>query len=139
LLVAKLSNQLRAASAELVHLEKQLARLEARTAGKRLEVARLQAAVARESGAAPSATAAGAGRSRGPRDEESSGDLPARRTSAIVAVLRRRSQPMSPSEITDALNELGRNEELRSVTATLAHLQKSQRVARVGRGMYVAL
>ena len=45
----------------------------------------------------------------------------------------------SAREITDALNELGRNEELRSVTATLAHLQKSNRVERVGRGMYIAL
>ena len=137
--MAKLSNQLRAASAELAHLEKQLAKLEARTAGKRLEVARLQAAVARESGAGPAPTAAGAPRARGAREETTSDDLPARRTSAIVALLRRRSQPMSPSEITDALNELGRNEELRSVTATLAHLQKSQRVERVGRGMYVAI
>lgn len=130
--MARLANQLKRASVELAHLEGQLAKLEARTAGKRTEVARLEAALGQES--------AGSQRPRkvDASDEPASGDLPVRRTNAIVVVLRRRSRPMSPTEITAALNELGRNEELRSVTATLAHLQKSDRVERVGRGMYVA-
>lgn len=114
-----LSEDLERARSDLVSLERQLARLAARVAGKRTEIARLEESIAAE---------------------QRSG-LPASRTDAIVAVLARAASPMSPSEITAALNEAGRIEELRSVTATLSHLMQGsqRRVDRPVRGKYVAL
>ncbi len=105
------------AKVDLVALERQLARASAKVAGKRAEIARLEESIAAE---------------------QQSG-LPASRTDAIVAVLSRGAGPMSPAEITAALNEAGRADELRSVTATLTHLLKSNRVIRQGRGKYIAV
>lgn len=101
---------------ELRVLERKLARLSASVAGKRAEVRRLEESIAAEQGSG----------------------LPASRTDAIVAVLSRGARPMSPSEVTEALNRAGRSDELRSVTATLTHLLKSKRVIRQGRGRYLA-
>ncbi|MEI2638360.1 MAG: hypothetical protein V9F03_05105 [Microthrixaceae bacterium] len=102
---------------ELVEIDKQLARWSARAAGKRAEIARLQQLI----------------------EAEKRSGLPASRTEAIVAVLVRGSEAMSPSQITAALNESGRSEELRSVTATLGHLLSTGRVIRPGRGRYLAV
>lgn len=103
------------AKGELSALERQLVRAAARVAGKRAEVAQLEESIAaeRESG------------------------LPASRTDAIVAVLKRGAGPMSPAQVTAALNQAGRSDELRSVTATLTHLLRSNRVIRQGRGKYL--
>jgi hypothetical protein len=128
--MTSLASQLRRASVELAHFEKQLAKLEARTAGKRVEVAKLQAAMARDQGTRPARS------SKRPRRSPAI-ELPPQRTDAIVAVLGRSAAPMSPSEITEALREGGREEEPRSVSATLAHLLKAKRVQRVGRGRYL--
>ncbi len=114
--MSELTADLERATAEVASLELQLDRLAARLAGKRAEVAQLSESIARE---------------------QSTG-LPTSRTDAIVAVLRQRVTAMSPSEITEALNDAGRTDELSSVTATLAHLLKSRRVTRQGRGRYVA-
>lgn len=114
--VEELTDALDRSKGELLALERKLAVLSARVAGQRAEVARLEESIAAEQGSG----------------------LPASRTDAIVAVLGRGAGPMSPSEVTDALNEAGRNDELRSVTATLAHLLKSSRVIRQGRGRYLA-
>lgn len=111
-----LTGDLHRARDELIGLERQLARLAARVAGKRAEVGRLEESIAAE---------------------HRSG-LPASRTDAIVAVLSRGAGPMSPSEVTEALNGAGRTDELRSVTATLTHLLKGKRVIRQGRGRYLA-
>jgi hypothetical protein len=128
--MASLASQLRRATVELAHFEKQLAKLEARTAGKRVEVARLQNAIAR-------GQTDGAARSKKRKRRAPVNDLPPQRTDAILAVLVGERRPMSPSEITEALTRHGRAEELRSVSATLAYLLKAQRVKRVGRGLYV--
>ena len=112
----ELTDVLNRSKGELLALERKLAVLSARVAGQRAEVARLEESIAAE---------------------HRSG-LPASRTDAIVAVLSRGASPMSPSEVTEALNEAGRNDELRSVTATLTHLLKSKRVIRQGRGRYLA-
>jgi hypothetical protein len=117
---------------ELAHFEKQLAKLEARTAGKRVEVARLQNAIARGH-----TDTNGAARSKKRKRRAPVNDLPPQRTDAILAVLVGERRPMSPSEITQALTRHGRAEELRSVSATLAYLLKAHRVKRVGRGLYV--
>ena len=69
------------AKEELRSLERQLARISARVAGKRAEVARLEESIAAE---------------------QRSG-LPASRTDAIVSVLSRGVGPMSPAEVTAAL------------------------------------
>jgi recombinational DNA repair ATPase RecF len=114
--VDDLTDDLDRAKDELAGLERQLARVSARVAGKRAEVARLEEAIAAE---------------------QRSG-LPASRTDAIVSVLSRGASPMSPAEVTAALNDAGRADELRSVTATLNHLLKSSRVIRQGRGRYLA-
>lgn len=105
------------AKRDLVALERQLARMSARVAGKRTEIARLEESIAAE---------------------QHSG-LPASRTDAIVSVLNRGAGPMSPADITAALKEAGRPDELRSVTATLTHLLRSNRVIRQGRGRYIAV
>ncbi len=115
-LVDDLTDDLDRAKDELLVLERKLARVSASVAGKRAEVRRLEESIAAEQGSG----------------------LPPSRTDAIVAVLGRGAGPMSPSEVTDALNEAGRSDELRSVTATLAHLLKSKRVIREGRGRYLA-
>jgi hypothetical protein len=128
--MTRLSSQLRRASVELAHFEKQLAKLEARTAGKRVEVAKLQAAIEREQNVRPTRS-----RKKGRRSVRE--QLPPRRTDAILAVLGRSAAPMSPSEITEALRASGREEELRAVSATLTHLIKGKRVERVGRGRYL--
>jgi len=114
--VDDLTDDLERARVDLQGLERQLARLSARVAGKRAEIGRLEESIAAE---------------------HRSG-LPASRTDAIVAVLSRGAGPMSPREVTDALHGAGRNDELRSVTATLTHLLKSDRVIRQGRGRYLA-
>lgn len=152
--MARLSNRLRRTAAELAHMEKQLARMEARTSKKRAEVeglrtqvAHLEAAIVEEGSVADGSLADGSveeGRAAmtGPPITLSStavGEVPAaRRTEAIVAVLRQRAAPMSPKEITDALRAAGRADELRSVTATLTHLRRTAAIERVGRGQYVA-
>lgn len=158
--MAKLTTQLKRARAELDHLERQLAKLEARTAGKRTEVARLEGAIAdaaeRDGSATgpaavvPAAPAAAVPPAPAPAPVPApapaatappatvSQVLPSRRTDAVVELLRRATAPMSPSEITGALHDHGRDDELRSVTATLAHLLKAKLVQRVGRGRYVA-
>jgi hypothetical protein len=55
------------------------------------------------------------------------------RTDAIVEVLRQADRHLRPVEILNALNQSGRNDELRSVTATLDHLVKGERVRRADR------
>jgi len=45
---------------------------------------------------------------------------------------------MSPTEVTAALKAAGRSDELNSVTSTLKHLMKGNRVSRPQRGQYLA-
>jgi hypothetical protein len=63
----------------------------------------------------------------------------ARRTDAITAVLADARGSLSPSEIVGLLAAAGRDDDLRSVTATLAHLLRDGRVVRHARGRYSAL
>src|SRR6185369_7257266 len=91
--MASLASQLRRATVELAHFEKQLAKLEARTAGKRVEVARLQNAIARGH-----TDTNGAARSKKRKRRAPVSDLPPQRTDAILAVLVGERRPMSPSE-----------------------------------------
>lgn len=60
------------------------------------------------------------------------------RTEAILTVLRRASGTMSPTEVLAALHAAERDDELRSVTATLDYLLKSDSVRRPARGKYLA-
>jgi DNA repair exonuclease SbcCD ATPase subunit len=60
------------------------------------------------------------------------------RTDAILGVLRRAGRPMSPTEIREALHELGREDEYNAVSAALAHLAKSERAQSIGRAQWVA-
>ncbi len=138
---------LKRASAELAHFEKQLARqqkqlsgIEARVAGKRAEVARLQSALELESNPppAPPRESADPVQPSRPAKVVAPSVAPGRRTEAIVAVLRQRGGPMTPTEIVDALHAAGRNDELKSVTATLAHLMKADLITRQDRGLYVS-
>lgn len=115
--MAVLETDLDRAMTELEGLELQMERVVARVVGKRAEVAQLRESIAREN----------------------QSGLPAARTDAIVSVLRRNTLPMSPSEVTEALNDAGRSDQLSSVTATLAHLRNATRVIRQGRGRYVAV
>lgn len=137
--MAKPAYLLKRARAELIHAEKQLARLEARLAIKRAEVARLHADVERFTIAATEEVPPREDPLPAPRSSGSprTGALPDRRTDAILQILRDRAVPMTPSEINAELRAAGRDEQLRSVTATLAHLRKSDAVSRVGRGLYV--
>jgi hypothetical protein len=129
--MARLASQLRRATVELAHLEKQLSRLEARTAGKRLEVAKLEAAIAKDGGTSSPRPTKKRARRQAPEE------LPARRTDAIVEILAGESRAMSPTEVVAALHRRGREDDLRTVSATLAHLLKANRVERVARGRYV--
>lgn len=100
---------------ELVEVREQLALLHARAAGIDQELCLLRAGV----------------------------EVPelatARRTDAIVAVLADARRSMTPSEIVASLTEAGRDDDLRSVTATLTHLVREGRVLRQGRGRYSAI
>jgi hypothetical protein len=60
------------------------------------------------------------------------------RTDAILSVLGAAGRPMTPTEIRDALHELGREDEYNAVSAALAHLAKSERARSVGRAQWVA-
>ena len=64
-------------------------------------------------------------------------DLP--RTDAIVSVLRSAADPMSRSDVRQALEAGGREgEDDKTVGATLSYLEKAGRVQRLGRGQYTA-
>jgi Fe2+ or Zn2+ uptake regulation protein len=60
------------------------------------------------------------------------------RTDAIVTVLRSAAGTLSPTEITRSLTAAGRNESLRSITATLDYLKKKERVSQAAPGRYLA-
>jgi hypothetical protein len=59
------------------------------------------------------------------------------RTQAIVTVLREAGRPMSPSEIVTELNQRGRSDGPKVVSASLAHLQKQGKVRSESRGEWV--
>lgn len=61
------------------------------------------------------------------------------RTDAILQVLRTAGQPLSPSEVLRALRAGGRDEDLRSVTATITYVMDRGDVERVARARYVAI
>ena len=111
-----LVEDLERARAELVAIERQVTRWSSRTAGKRAEIARLTEVLAARQGSG----------------------LPVSRTDAIVSVLSRGADSMSPSKITEALVEAGRDDELHSVTATRRYLLDTGRVIRDGRGRCIA-
>jgi hypothetical protein len=60
------------------------------------------------------------------------------RTDVIVTVLRSAAGTLSPTEITRRLTAAGRNESLRSITATLDYLKKKERVIQAAPGRYLA-
>lgn len=73
------------------------------------------------------------------RSAPEDGDLlAAPRTEAIVTILRRARGSMSPTDILAGLEDAGRSDELRAVTATLDHLLKKGTVQRPSRGRYLA-
>ena len=61
------------------------------------------------------------------------------RTEAILSTLREVEGSLSPSEILTHLLALGRDDDLRRVTATLDYLAKAGHVARPERGRYISL
>ncbi len=61
------------------------------------------------------------------------------RTEAILTTLREVEGSLSPSEILTRLLALGRDDDLRRVTATLDYLAKAGHVARPERGRYISL
>ena len=61
------------------------------------------------------------------------------RTEAIVNVLRSAKSPLTPTEITSRLVHAGRNDDRRSVTATLDYLMKQEQVLRPAKGRYLAV
>jgi hypothetical protein len=59
------------------------------------------------------------------------------RTQAVVTVLREVGRPMSPSEIVTELNQRGRSDGPKVVSASLTHLQKQGKVRSESRGEWV--
>jgi hypothetical protein len=111
----KRSTRLAELERELADVREQLALLHARAAGLEQEIRVLRAGADRPELAS------------------------ARRTDAITAVLADARGSLSPSEIVGLLAAAGRDDDLRSVTATLAHLLRDGRVVRHARGRYSAL
>ncbi len=60
------------------------------------------------------------------------------RTEAILAVLRQADEFLPPTGVVASLHASRRNDDARSVTATLDHLLKQGKVVKVGRGRYLA-
>jgi hypothetical protein len=60
------------------------------------------------------------------------------RTEAILSVLRQSDGTLSPIEIVHTLHAAKREDDSRSVTATLTYLLEKGSVERVGRGRYLA-
>ena len=61
------------------------------------------------------------------------------RTEAILAVLRDGGTMLSPKEIEQRLDAGDRSDTYRTITATLDHLMKRNKVTRADRGHYLAL
>jgi len=61
------------------------------------------------------------------------------RTEAILAVLHDGGTTLSPKEIEQRLEVGGRSDTYRTITATLDHLMKQNKVTRADRGHYLAL
>ena len=62
----------------------------------------------------------------------------ARRTDAIIAILREADGSLPPKEITARLRQAGRDDGSNAVTATLTHLVAQGQVIRVEPGLYRA-
>lgn len=60
------------------------------------------------------------------------------RTEAILTVLRQADGFLSPTGMLTGLHAAGRDDDARSVTATLDHLMKQGKVVKIGRGRYTA-
>lgn len=60
------------------------------------------------------------------------------RAAAIVAVLRDAASTLTPTEILERLRHGGRDDDMRSLTATLSYLVKRGAVQRPERGRYLA-
>lgn len=60
------------------------------------------------------------------------------RTEAVLHVLRGAKGTLRPKEVHEALQQAGRSDAYRDVTATLAYLRERGLVRRAGRGLYVA-
>jgi|NGEPerStandDraft_6_1074524.scaffolds.fasta_scaffold126321_2 hypothetical protein len=61
------------------------------------------------------------------------------RTEAILAILRQSEGTLSPSEIAMRLRAAGRDDDSRSVTATLSYMVEKGRIEKVARGLYLAV
>ncbi len=61
------------------------------------------------------------------------------RTDAIVQVLHSAGAMLSPTEIVSRLNSAGRQDDRRSVTATLNYLLQQKVVLRPSKGLYLAV
>ena len=61
------------------------------------------------------------------------------RTEAVLAVLHDGGAMLSPKEIEQRLEAGGRSDTYRTITATLDHLMKQNKVTRADRGHYLAL
>lgn len=60
------------------------------------------------------------------------------RTDAVERVLVRAGRPVSPTDIARFLQRVGRDDDERSVSATLAHLSRTDRAHAVRRGYWVS-
>jgi hypothetical protein len=60
------------------------------------------------------------------------------RTDAIMMVLRKAERPLNPSEVVEALHDLGRDDEYNAVSAALAHLARTDRAYSASRGQWRA-
>jgi hypothetical protein len=59
------------------------------------------------------------------------------RSDAVERVLAEASKPLSPTDITEALADKGREDSAAAVSATLAYLKTSKRAAQQGRGQWM--
>jgi len=59
------------------------------------------------------------------------------RTDAVYKMLEIVDRPASPSDITELLHEVGRDDEVNPVGAALAYLHQQKRVKSLGRGQWV--
>lgn len=105
----------------------QLEQLRERVDALQLERRGLELALARHLGQPPPKAAS----------EQENEWLPLPRTEAVVRVLERTSEPMSPVEVTSQLRQFGRSDSGHAVSAALSYLRREGRVDSLGRGQWV--
>lgn len=114
------------ADAALEAAQRELEGLEERMDALQLERQGLRLALARHNGE-PAATS----------DQEGSEWQMLPRTEAIIRVLQRTTEPLSPVEVTRQLGQLGRRDHGSAVSAALSYLRQKGEVESLGRGQWV--